>query len=180
MPRTLADAKKKVFILSTKPADPEKPTIAELEGGLEASCRIVSSTYNVGPQASETVDEKAICQPGNVQVYSLDNYTAEFDAFRYFDEVTGLPEEGTPDSEEDIGDQLFQMLKTKGATVYLYEREIGLESRAPIAEGQPVEGYELLLDNPQKPQDQGGFLKRHITGLVQNAWLNAEVAGVTP
>lgn len=177
MPRSLADAKKRIAILTTKPADPEAPTVAELDGGLNASCRIVASTYNVGPQASETIDEKAVCEEGNVQALSFSNYQAEFDAFRYFDEETGLPETGTPDSEEDIGDQLYQMLKSKGTTVWLYEREIGIGSNQPFEAGQPIEGYELLIDNPQKPQDQGGFIKRHIVGLVQKAWIDAEVAG---
>lgn len=180
MPRSLADARKRIAILSTKPADPEAPTIAELDGGLHASCRIVASTYNVGPSASETVDEKAVCEEGNVQALSTSNYAAEFDIFRYFDETTGLPEEGTVGSDENIGDQLYQMLKTKGTTVWLYEREIGKKSLEPFVAGEPLEGYELLIDNPQKPQDQGGFIKRHIVGLPQKAWLDAEVAGTTP
>lgn len=179
MPRSLADAKKRIAILTTKPADPEKPTVEELDGGLNASCRIVASTYAVGPQASETVDEKAVCEEGNVQALSTSNYSAEFDVFRYFDEETGLPETGTSGSEENIGDQLFQMLKTKGTVVWLYEREVGLKSDVPFASGQPVEGYELLIDNPQKPQDQGGFLKRHIVGLPQKAWIDAEVTGTS-
>ncbi|TSI12630.1 hypothetical protein [Brevibacterium aurantiacum] len=180
MPRSLADARKKVVILPTKPADPEAPTIAELEAGLDASCRIVASTYTVGPSASETVDEKALCEEGNVQALSTSNYSAEFDIFRYFDETTGLPEEGTAGSDENIGDQLYQMLKAKGTIVWLYERETGLKALEPFVAGEPVEGYELLVDNPQKPQDQGGFIKRHIVGLPQKAWLDAEVAGTTP
>lgn len=179
MPRSLADAKKRIAILTTKPEDPENPTVTELEDGLNASCRIIASTYNVGPQASETVDEKAVCEEGNVQALSTSNYAAEFDVFRYFDEETGLPETGTSGSEEDIGDQLYQMLKTKGTIVWLYEREIGLKSDVPFDAGQPIEGYELLIDNPQKPQDQGGFIKRHIVGLPQKAWIDAEVAGAS-
>lgn len=176
MPRSLADARKRIAILPTKPADPEKPTKAELDAGLHASCRIVASTYNVGAQPSETIDEKAVCEEGNVQALSTSNYTAEFDIFRYFDEVTGLPETGTEGSDENIGDQLYQMLKTKGTTVWLYERETGKKSLEPFTTGEPLEGYELLIDNPQKPQDQGGFIKRRIVGLPQKAWLDAEVA----
>lgn len=176
MPRSLADAKKRIAILTTKPEDPENPTLEELNGGLNASCRIVASTYAVGPQASETVDEKAVCEEGNVQGLSFSNYGAEFDIFRYFEEETGLPETGTTGSEEDIGDQLYQMLKTKGTTVWLYERETGMSSNTPYAADEPIEGYELLIDNPQKPEDQGGFIKRHIVGLVQKAWIDAKIA----
>ena len=176
MPRSLADARKRIAILPTKPADPEKPTKAELDAGLHASCRIVASTYNVGAQPSETIDEKAVCEEGNVQALSTSNYTAEFDIFRYFDEVTGLPETGPEGSDENSGDQRCQMLKAKGTTVWLYERETGKKSLEPFTTGEPLEGYELLIDNPQKPQDQGGFIKRRIVGLPQKAWLDAEVA----
>ena len=175
MARSLADAKRKVVILTTRPADPEAPTLTELEDGIEASCRIIAGGYNVGPQASETVDEKALCEEGNVQAWGPSNYVAEFSIFRYFDEETGLPEEGEADTEEGIGDSLFQMLKTKGTLFWLYEREIGRKALDPFAAGEPVEGYEIETDNPTKPDDQGGYIKRSITGNVKRAWLDAEV-----
>lgn len=177
MPKSLADGRKKVTLLATKPADLAAITLTELEAGLEASCRIVSSTYAVGPQASATVDEKPLCVEGNVQALGASNYGAEFDIFRYFDLTTGLPETGEADTEEGIGDEIFQMLKAKGTVVWLVERETSKKSTDAWEAGDPYEVYELLLDNPQKPTDQGGYIKRHIVGLPQNVELDGTVAG---
>jgi hypothetical protein len=177
--RTLADAKRKVVILTQKPANPERPTLAELtaETAIEASCRILAGGYNVGPQASETVDEKALCEEGNVQAFGPSNYVAEFSIFRYFDPDTGLPAEGADDTEDGIGDKLYQTLKYKGTRFWLYEREIGLKALDDLEAGHPLEGYEIETDNPTKPEDQGGYIKRNINGNVKRAWLDAEVAG---
>lgn len=179
MPTSLADGKTKLAILATKPADPKAPTITELEAGIEASCRILSNDYNVGPTSSETIDEKPLCVEGNVQVPGPSNYTAEFSAFRYFDELTGKAEEGGAGTgdEAEIGDAVFQAVKQKGTRLWLVERETSLESTKPWTEGDEVSVYEVLTDNPQKPGDSGGYIKRRIVTLVQDAWLNGEVAG---
>lgn len=173
MPTALADGKIKIAVLSTKPADPTVPTVTELEAGIEASCRILSSDYAVGPQASETVDEKPVCVEGNVQVPGASNYSAEFSVFRYFDPETGAPEESGVDAE--IGDDLYQAVKTKGARLWLVERETSKKSREAWAADDEVSTYEVILDNPQKPGDQGGFIKRKITAMVQDAWLDGKV-----
>lgn len=174
MPLSLADGKTKLAVLSTKPANPNAPTVAELEAGIDASCRILSSDYAVGPQASETVDEKPLCVEGNVQALGPSNYSAEFTVFRYFDE-TGAPE--TSGVEGEIGDALYQAVKSKGARLWLVERETSRKSTDAWAADDEVAVYEVLLDNPQKPGDSGGYIKRHVVGLVQDAWLDGKVAG---
>jgi hypothetical protein len=176
MPLSLADGKTKLAVLSTKPADPNAPTLEELNAGIDASCRILSSDYSVGPQASETVDEKPLCVEGNVQALGPSNYSAEFTVFRYFDELTGAPEDS---DGAEIGDALYQAVKTKGARLYLVERETSRKSTDDWAEGDEVNVYEVLIDNPQKPGDSGGYIKRHIVGLVQDAWLDGEVGGTS-
>jgi hypothetical protein len=178
MPLSLADGKVKVAVLSTRPANPSAPTVAELDAGIQASCRIASQDWNVGPAASETVDEKPLCREGNVQALGPSNFTAEFTVFRYFTEE-GQPETGEDDTEEGIGDALYQAVKTKGARLYIYERETSRKSLADWAADDEVSGYEILLDNPQKPGDQGGYIKRRVVGLVQDAWLDAKVAAGT-
>ncbi len=67
--KSLADGKTKVTILPTRPADPKAITLTELEAGIEASCAILTSDYNVGAATSESVDEKALCQTGNASTY---------------------------------------------------------------------------------------------------------------
>src|SRR5690625_7896180 len=95
MPRSLAEGKTKVIILADEPEDPENPTITELEDGIDASCAIVASAFNLGPQASQTVDEKALCEEGNVQAFGSSEQAAVMDVFRYFEvaERHGLPDE---------------------------------------------------------------------------------------
>lgn len=176
MPTSLAKGKTKVAILSAKPADPKAPTLTELNAGIDAACRIVSGGYNVGPQASETVDESPLCVELNVQALGASNYTAEFDIFRYFDEETGAPETADSGDGGDIGDALYQALKTKGTRFWLAERETGKKSTDEWAADDEVNVYEIVVDNPQKPGDQGGYIKRHIVGLVQDAWLDGKVA----
>lgn len=176
MPLSLADGKTKVAVLSARPSDPKAPTVEELNAGIDASCRILSSDYAVGPQASETVDEKPLCTEGNVQALGPSNYSAEFTVFRYFNEETGAPEEAGDGDGAEIGDALYQAVKTKGARLFLVERETSRKSTDPWAEGDEVNTFEVLIDNPQKPGDQGGYIKRHIVGLVQDAWLDGAVA----
>lgn len=177
MPRSLAEGKTKVVLLPDLPADPENPTISELEAGIDASCAIVASTFNMGPQASQTVDEKALCEEGNVQAFGSSEYASEMDVFRYFmeEEDGGLPETGA--SQGEVGDAVFEMLKTKGTIVYAYMREINKKATEDFAEGEPLWGFKLAVDNPQRPTETTGYIKRHIVGLVQRAWLTAEVAG---
>src|SRR4051794_7190123 len=104
MPKSLADGHTRVAILSVKPAIPSAPTVAELEAGIDASCRINSADYNVTATASETVDEKELCVEGNAIAFGPSNATVEFTPFRYF-ESDGTPEEQIA---EEIGDAVFQ------------------------------------------------------------------------
>lgn len=178
MPRSLAEGKTKVVLLADIPADPKVPTITELEAGVDASCAIVASTFNLGPQASQTVDEKALCEEGNVQAFGSSEYACEFDAFRYFLETSegGLPDETGGVSQGEIGDAVFQMLKTKGTISYIYMREINKKATEDFAEDEPLWGFKVAVDNPQRPTETTGYIKRHIVGLVQKAWLDAVVA----
>lgn len=171
MPTSLADGRTKVAILSVKPADPYAPTVAELEAGIDASCRILSSDYNVGATDSETVDEKPLCVEGNAIALGASNANIEFTPFRYFDE-TGKAE--ATDGDE-IGDAVFQATKTKGTRLWLYQRETSKKSTEAWAEGDEVDGFEFLTDNPQQ-MDRTGYIKRKIRGAFQDLWLNGEVA----
>lgn len=176
MPRSLAEGKTKVVFLADEPADPKNPTRTELTEGIDASCALVASTFNMGPQASQTVDEKALCEEGNVQAFGSSEYASEFDVFRYFmdAEEGGLPETGM--SQGEIGDAVFQMLKSKGTIVYAYMREINKKATEDFVEGEPLWGFKVAVDNPQRPTETTGYIKRHIVGLVQRAWLDAEVS----
>ena len=166
MPKTIADARTKLAILTTKPANPAAPTVTELTAGIDASCRILYSDYRLSPTASDTIPDRELCAEGNAVVYGASNYEANISPFRYLDE------DGKSETLEDV---VYQALKVKGTTVWLVERE-GPRYEDAWAAGDDVEVYEVITDNPQKPSDRGGYIKRVTPLGVQRAWLGATVA----
>ena len=172
MPKTLADGKTRVAILATKPADPYAPTVAELDAGIDASCRINSADYNVTPTSSETVEEKELCVEGNAVAFGPSNATIEFTPFRYF----GADGAAEPTEEDEIGDAVFQATKVKGTRLWIYQRETAKKAVDAWEAGDEVDGFEFITDNPQQV-DRTGHVKRKVTGAYQDMWVNGEVAG---
>lgn len=168
MPKSLADGRVKVSALSTKPANPFAPTVAELGAGVDISCRILSSDYLLGSTDSDKIPEKELCKEGNANAIGASNYQAAVTPFRYFDETTKRA--------HATEDEVYQLLKAKGTTLYLYERNTAKKSTDAWAVGDEVDGFEIVTDNPQKPSDMGGYIKRRVPMEVQSAWLNGTVA----
>lgn len=165
--RSLADGHTKLAILATAPVDPKAPKLTELTSALDASCRIAKTPYSLGPTASETVSDPELCRDVNATVFGASNFEGEISPFRYYDPVTG---------QVDVtGDAVFQALKTKGIEVWLVERENGKKSTEPFAVGDEVCVYRVLLDNPKKPSDKTGYIKRHVTLAVQEGHLDVKV-----
>ena len=167
MPKSLADGRIKVVALIARPANPYAPTLTELNAGVDMSCRILSSDYALGPTTSDRVAEKELCKEGNANAIGASNYAGSFTPFRYFDESTGQAS-----AEED---EVYQLLREKGTTLYVYERQTAKKSTAAWAAGDEVDGYEVVTDNPQKPSDMGGYIKRVVPVEVQDAWLGGVV-----
>jgi hypothetical protein len=73
--------------------------------------------------------------------------------WRYFNAGTGVA--------EPTEDSLWTAVKVKGTTLYIYARETGKLSTAAWASADElVAGGSFLTDNPQRPSDAGGFIKR--------------------
>lgn len=177
MPRSLADGHKKIAVLTTKPVDPAAPTAAELSAGIGgaagAGCRILASDWSFGPTDSATFNERAVCEDQDVQAFGVSNYQAGATLFRYFDDVTGLP--------DAVEDSLFDAFKVKGTTLWIYERHTGqLESEAWTTGDELRFGAEVLIDNLQPPSDQGGYIKARAPMQVQKGYPYVEVGPVTP
>lgn len=168
LPKTLADARTRLAILTVKPADPRAIPLATLNGAgaIDASCRILKSDYRLSPTGSDTVADTELCSEGNAVTYGASNYEATVTPFWYLDE------DGKPDALEDV---VYQALKEKGTTLWLVERE-GPRYDEPWAAGDAYEIYEVVTDNPQKPSDRGGYIKRTVPLGVQRAWLDGVVA----
>lgn len=167
MPKTLADGRTRLVALLTEPAIPGAPTVAELTAGTDLSCSVLKSDYRLSPVASDTVADTELCAEGNAVVYGASNYEGTITPFRYLDP------DGQPDATDD---EPYDTLRTKGTYLWLVERE-GPKYDVPFAAGDEVEVYEVVTDNPQKPSDRAGYIKRTIPLGVQRAWLDAVVAG---
>lgn len=168
---SLADGRIKLSIMSTKPADPLHPTITELEAGIDAAMRILSSDFKLGPVASDTVNEKPVGAEGNVSVLTTSNFEANLTPFRYFDPATGAPETSTGG---EIGDSVFQAMKVKGTRLWVAKRFTSKKSTAAWADTDEVEVYELVTDNAADVEATG-YIKKNVPVSVQDAWLNGTV-----
>ncbi|WKN47150.1 hypothetical protein [Nocardioides sp. Arc9.136] len=175
MPRSLADGHKKIAVLTEKPVNPAAPTAAELAAGIGgaagAGCRILLSDWVFGPTDSDTFNDRAVCEEGNSPEFGASNYQAGMTVFRYFDEI-----DGTPDAVEDA---LFDAVKVKGTTLWIYERETGQPESEPWTTADDIWfGAEVRSDNPQRPGDAGGYVKRRIPLQVKKGYPGITVGPV--
>jgi hypothetical protein len=168
MPRSLADGHSKLTLLITEPADPAKPTAAELNAGIDVSCDVLASDFTWSAGDSDKVNEKALCTTNNANSIGASNFTAGITLFRRFDVATGAVDEA-----EDVA---FQTVKAKGTTVWGYLRENGkLATQAWAAGDEIVLGLEVQTDVPQRPANAGGYIKRRVPMEPQNGWPEIEV-----
>lgn len=166
MPKTLADARTRLAILTTKPTSLKSIPIASLTAGIDASCRLLKSDYRLSPTASDTVPDTELCSEGNAVTFGASNYEGSVTPFWYLDE------DGKSDTAEDV---VYQALKEKGTHLWFVERE-GPRYDEDWAAGDAIQVYEVITDNPQKPSDRAGYIKRVVPLGVQRAELNAVVA----
>lgn len=169
---TLADAMKKVSVMSTAPADMAAPTVTELTAGIDAAPRIVKSDFALGPTGSDTVDEVPLATKGNGKAWGPSNYEGSMSVFRYFDPSTGAPETGGAGT---VGDALFQAVKTKGTTLWIAVRETSKDSTDPWLASDEVQVYEVMTDDPQN-DDGTGYIKKVVKLSVLSAELDGLVA----
>lgn len=165
MPKTLADARTRLAVLTTKPVSLTAPTAAELNAGIDASCRILKSDYRLSPTSSDTVADTELCTDGNAVTFGSSNYEGSVTPFWYLDAA------GKSAVAEDM---VYQALKTKGTALWFVERE-GPKYSVAFAAGDVVEIYTVITDHPQKPSDRAGYIKRVVPLGVQSANLNVVV-----
>lgn len=169
MPKSLADGHIKLTILTTKPADPENPTAAELNAGIDVSCNVLASDFLWTAADSDKVAEKALCDTNNANALGASNFQAGLTPFRYFDNTTK-----NPSATEDAA---FDAMKVKGTELWGYARKDGNLAEVPWAAGQEIYlGQHVLTDEPQAPSDQGGYIKYRVPMESQKGWPFIEVA----
>ena len=162
MPKPLADARTRLAILTTAPTGGVNAvTVTEATAGVDASCKVLKSDYRLSPVASDTVPDTELCSEGNAVTFGASNYEGSLTPFWYLDE------DGKSATAEDT---VYQALKEKGTALWLVERT-GPRYDAPFAAGDVVDVYEVITDNPQKPTDLSGYIKRTVPLGVQRAAL---------
>lgn len=170
--KSLADGKRKLTLCLTKPTDPENPTPAELNAGIDASCDVLDGDFTWGATDSEKVNEKMLCTKNNANSLGADNLQAAFTVARVWDSVTK--------QFHETGDATYQAVKAKGTTLWGYLRESAKDADEPWATGDEFDGLELLTDTPQRLGEGSGYIKRRIPCEPQNGWIGGEVAAATP
>lgn len=151
MARVLADERIKFSILTSAPADVTNPTETELNAGIDASCLIFADDFTWTATDSERVGERALCEGSASESPGIGNYDLGLTLWRWYDEETG-----EVDAEADV---VFDALKAKGSTVYMYCRRSGKRHSEAWASGDEIQlGGSVTVDRLQVP-DNTGFIK---------------------
>lgn len=170
MPKTLADARTRVALLVVAPGDMDAVEVGEATAGIDASCKLLKSDYRMSPTASDTVDDTELCSEGNAVTFGSSNYEGTMTPFWYLDEDGKIVL---------LDNAVWEALKEKGSELWVVERE-GPRYDEPFAVGDLVDVYRVITDNPQKPADRAGYIKRVVPLGVQDARLNVALVADTP
>ena len=170
-PRTYADLKRKLTVLTAPPTEPlDALTVATLNGGMDASCRVAKDGTRLSATGSETVEDSAICEPNGASAPGRSNYEAVLNIYRFFSDTN----KGQAD---EVGDALFQAAKVKGTPLYIVESQTAKDWDEPWEAGDEYSVFVVTTDNWQRPSDQhAGFIKVTVPLFVSNAELNGVVA----
>lgn len=116
--------------------DIENITAEDLNGSkaLNFSCAVVRG-YTLNPTDSDTDDSASICDSGNVQNRTYDNYEGEFTIFRDAD----------LEDAESIFNKAFEWFKEPDKRHYIIRR-VGKRNNAPAVKGDEVEAFLFVND----------------------------------
>lgn len=128
---------KVAWVLAEDLTNPEFPSVADLNAGLDISSAIAWSDYQLGAEASEDIDDRALTDLGNAVSRGSANYSAQLSFFRQ------LETNENPDSVYTDAFQAFRVPRTLG---YLVTRVAEKPASAAWAAGDTVSVYLLLAD----------------------------------
>lgn len=169
--KTLADGRIALWALTTKPKDIAKPTVTEINAGKKISCRIMKSDYALGADSDTEITEQEMCKTGEGKAPGPTSYAGNITVFRYLDES------GKPVVADDF---VWDLIKKKGSTIWLVEREGPNESKPPEI-GDIVSVYEVVLGTPTKPSDRfSGYIKRTAKLNIMDAAEDVDAVGNVP
>jgi hypothetical protein len=145
--------------------NPSAPTTTELNAGVDITC-ITVATYEVRADASDTTNERAVCETANVVAPTVQNYMGNLPLFRQLNATTGAAETDDPLNLFEFGE------------VGWFVRRTGKSSDTVWTAGDQVEVYKFMADTPQPAGGTGeGYLKATVPLLQQGTFdLKAIVA----
>lgn len=148
MPRFLASGRRRISIGTTAPAafpDSATPaTVDEVAAFLYASGRIATGDYNLGPAASDTIDDKPLETTGNAKGRGNPNFDGGLTAYRYFNGS------GVADGDDGVY-AMLNAAATDGTYVYVVERLTSKMASEAYAAGDEITIVECLVDVPSTP-----------------------------
>lgn len=158
--RVLADRKYKFTILPAKPAVEARPTVAELNGGIEACMKVLADGFRFTPTDSATQSGKALCG-ANAQVFTDSNFILAFTIWRYYLAAGGV---------DPAEDELFDAVKTRGALLWAYARISDKPATEPWAADDEIRiGARFTVDHLQDP-DTMGWISYVVPTSVEDGW----------
>lgn len=134
---------------------PSAPKTTEIVAGKKITPYVVTTT-DIGPDASDTVDERAVTDVANVVVPTIGNYHGNLVMFRDF--TTGAP---------TANDPLTTIASAAGSVGWIARRLGKADSVAP-ATGDKWDIFKFMTDTPQLSGGSAdGYLKATIPLLQQ-------------
>lgn len=166
--KTLADGRIALWALTVKPKNMSAPTAAEIKAGKKISCYIMKNDYALGAESDTEITEQEMCKTGEGKAPGPTTYAGNLTVFRYLDN------NGQPVAADDF---VWDLIKKKGTTIWLVEREGPAESKE-VQDGDIVSVYEVVLGTPTKPSDRfAGYIKRTAKLNVMDATEDVSVGG---
>ena len=157
--RTLMDGRLKVTILTTNPnedpLDGAAIPLATLTAGIDATCDLAKAGTRFSATASDTISDARLCDEANTNALGASNYEAAMAVFWLLDPETG--------AYDPLDNETFEAIREKGATVWVALRE-GPSAKTDWAAGDAYELWEFVADNPQRPTETSGYIKRIVPG----------------
>lgn len=169
--KTLADGRITLWVLTAKPQNIATPSVSEINDGKKISCHIMKSDYALGADSDAEITEQEMCKTGEGKAPGPTSYAGNLTVFRYLDEA------GKPVAADDF---VWDLIRKKGTTIWLVEREGPVESKN-IAADDIVSVYEVVLGTPTKPSDRfAGYIKRTAKLNVMDAAEDVKVIAALP
>lgn len=170
MARLLAEQRESWVILDTKPDDPMAVETTDLSAGVRAECFLTTNT-RLSPTGSQTANEASLCDTASAQTPVTRQWDGTIEVFRDLDPDTGLPVSG--------GEAVYDALNAFGEKVWLWRRRGPLYTQA-LADGDPYDLFEVVLDAVQDPSDRSGSFKAVIPVFVHNQWTSVVGGASSP